>query len=204
MAVRFLYFDLGNVILHFDHRLAARNIAELTGLPESRVWEVLFASGLELRYESGELDDCRFYEEFCRITGAGPDRAEWLLAGSRIFQLNTSIVPVLAALQAAGHRLGILSNTCPAHWSYCQRYAIVRQGFDVYALSYVLGACKPERLVYSRAAELAQVQPEEIFYTDDVAENVAAAREAGFDAVQYTTTPQLVEDLQQRGLRFNY
>jgi hypothetical protein len=37
MTPLFLYFDLGNVILHFDHRVAARQIAVLTGLPETRV-----------------------------------------------------------------------------------------------------------------------------------------------------------------------
>ena len=80
---RFLYFDLGNVILHFDHRVAARQIAELTELPEQRVWDVLFAGGLELRYEAGELDDCRFYEEFCRLTGARPDQGTAPLPASR-------------------------------------------------------------------------------------------------------------------------
>jgi glucose-1-phosphatase len=204
MTPLFLYFDLGNVILHFDHRVAARQIAVLTGLPETRVWDVVFASGLELRYESGELDDCRFYEEFCRITGSSPDQAKWLLAGSEIFKLNTSIVPVLGALKAAGYRMGILSNTCPAHWSYCRRYGVVRDGFDVYALSYEHGTCKPDPSIYAFAAELAGVKPEEIFYADDIPENVDAARRAGFDAVQHTSTPQLVEDLRSRGLRFNY
>ena len=204
MQPKFLYFDLGNVILHFDHRLAAKQIAALSGLTEVRVWDNLFANGLELRYEAGELDDCRFYEEFCRLTDVRPDQASWLLAGSEIFRLNISIVPVLGALRAAGHWLGILSNTCPAHWSYCQRYAIVRDGFDVYALSYEHGACKPNPSIYAYAAERAGVNPQEIFYTDDLEANVIAAREASFDAVQYTSTPNLIEELRRRGLRFNY
>ena len=204
MLPKFLYFDLGNVILHFDHRLAARQIAELSGVGEERVWDVVFASGLELRYEAGELDDCQFHEEFCRVTGTQPDRAAWLLAGSRIFTLNTSIVPVLGALSAAGYSIGILSNTCSAHWPYCQRYGVLRQGFKHYALSYQIGACKPERTVYRQAAEIAGVEPREIFYTDDLEANVIAACQAGFDTVRYTSTPQLVEELRTRGLRFNY
>ena len=35
-------------------------------------------------------------------------------------------------------------------------------------------------------------------------ENVAAARQAGFDAVAYTTTPALVDELHRRGVEFNY
>jgi hypothetical protein len=39
---------------------------------------------------------------------------------------------------------------------------------------------------------------------DDVPGHVAAANEAGFDAVQYTTTPALVAELRNRGVTFNY
>ena len=46
--------------------------------------------------------------------------------------------------------------------------------------------------------------PQEIFYCDDLPANVAAARRVGFDAVQYTETPELVAELRSRGVRFNY
>ena len=39
---------------------------------------------------------------------------------------------------------------------------------------------------------------------EEVADNVAGAQAAGLDAVQYTSTPQLVADLRARGIRFNY
>jgi FMN phosphatase YigB (HAD superfamily) len=44
----------------------------------------------------------------------------------------------------------------------------------------------------------------DIFYCDDIAANVEAARRAGFDAVQYTETPELARELRRRGVRFNY
>ena len=145
---RFLYFDLGNVLLHFDHRLACRQMGEVAGVPADRVWDMVFASGLELRYESGEIDDRQFYETFCSQTGTRPDYDALLMAGSCIFTPNWSIFPVVGALAAAGYRLGILSNTCPGHWSYCSsgRYGLLNKGFEVYALSYELKACKPSPL----------------------------------------------------------
>jgi HAD superfamily hydrolase (TIGR01509 family) len=74
----------------------------------------------------------------------------------------------------------------------------------IHALSYRIGACKPDVAIFRRAAELAGQRPQDIFFTDDLAENVAGAKAAGFDAVQYTSTPQLVAELRQRGIRFNY
>ena len=206
MPPRFLYFDLGNVLLNFDHRLACRQMGEVAGLPEQRVWDIVFAGDLELRYEAGEIDDREFYDIFCRQADARPDYEALLLAGSAIFTPNLSIFPVVAALDSAGYSLGILSNTCPGHWAYCSgdRYTLISRAFDVYALSYQLGACKPAAKIFAGAAELAGVPPQDIFFVDDIAGHVAGAQAAGFDAVQYTTTAALVAELRRRGLAFNY
>jgi FMN phosphatase YigB (HAD superfamily) len=202
----FLYFDLGNVLLRFDHRLAARQMAAVAGVSEELVWDTVFASGLELRYEAGEIDDREFHRIFCETTGSRPPLEPLKLAGSDIFTPNTSMFPVVGALIAAGYRLGILSNTSPDHWSFChgRHFSLLRTGFEAYALSYELGVCKPSPEIYERAAALVGLEPPEVFFVDDIAENVAGARAAGFDAVQYTSTPQLVADLRERGLQFNY
>jgi HAD superfamily hydrolase (TIGR01493 family) len=202
---RFLYLDLGNVLLKFDHHLAARQMGQVAGVPEEKVWQVVFAGDLELRYEAGEVDDRGFYDAFCRALDCRADFDALYLAGSRIFTPNASIFPVVGGLVAAGHRLGILSNTSPAHWDYCRKnYGLVTKGFAVYALSYELGACKPSPKIFAAAANKAGVAPEEIFFVDDTPGHVAGARQAGFDAVHYTTTPQLVADLRARGIEFNY
>ena len=206
MPPKFIYFDLGNVLLYFDHRRACRQMAAEAGTSADKVWDAVFAGDLELRYESGELDDRAFYEAFCQATDTRADFDRLQLAGSEIFEINHSLVPVVAQLDAAGHRLGILSNTCPAHWAYCTsgRFGLLDKAFDVTALSYQIGACKPAPEIYREAARLAGVRPDEIFYVDDIAGHVAGARQAGFDAVQYTTTAALVEALLTRGVRFNY
>jgi putative hydrolase of the HAD superfamily len=206
MPIEFLYFDLGNVLLHFDHQLACRQMGEVAGVPAEKVWDVVFAGDLEERYESGVVDDRAFYEEFCKATGTRPDFERLLSAGSEIFQQNLSIIPIISQLDGAGYRMGILSNTCPAHWAYCAqgRYALIQKAFDIFALSYELGACKPDAKIFQRAAELAGVPPERIFYVDDLEGHVAAARKVGFDAVQYTSARKLAADLRQRGIRFNY
>jgi FMN phosphatase YigB (HAD superfamily) len=202
---RFLYFDLGNVLLKFDHRLACRQMGEVAQVHQQTVWDLVFATDLEQRYEAGQIGDREFYEIFCSQTRTRPDYDALLLAGSAIFTPNFSIFPVVGGLVNAGYRMGILSNTCPGHWSYCTgRYAIVDYGFVAYALSYELGACKPSPKIFEAAARLAGVEPRDIFFVDDIAGHVAAARECGFDAVQYTTTPKLVDDLRQRGIEFNY
>jgi FMN phosphatase YigB (HAD superfamily) len=109
-------------------------------------------------------------------------------------------------LSAAGYRLGLLSNICELHWNYVSdgRFGLLRETFETVALSYQLKAMKPDAKIYLKAAELAGVAPQEIFYVDDIAGHVEGARAVGVDAVQYTTTPALVTELRRRGLEFNY
>lgn len=202
----FIFFDLGNVLLFFDHRRAARQMAAVAGADPERVWNLVFAGDLNLRCDSGELDEAGFHELFCRETQTRPDRAQLVRAAAEIFTVNASLLAVVAQLKAAGYRLGILSNTCDMHWNYfgSGRYALIPEAFDTVVLSFELKMMKPGREIYLKAAELAGVPPEEVFYADDLAVNVAGARAAGFDAVQYTSTPAIVADLRRRGLRFNY
>ena len=205
MPPKFLYFDLGKVLVDFDVDQMFRQIGQVAGVDPARVEEVVFEDGLQRQYETGKISGPEFYEAFCRRTGTRPDYDALRRAGSEIFELNLSILPVLTHLYHARYRLGILSNTCESHWEYCtRRYRVIAQLFTARTLSYQIGAAKPDAAIFHAAAELAGVQPQEIFYVDDYADHVAGAREVGFDAVQYASTPQLVADLRARGIRFNY
>ncbi len=205
MPPKFLYFDLGKVLVEFSVDQMLRQMAEAAGTDAERVKEVLFDGQLQREYETGTLGDREFYDTFCRRTGTRPDYQALRRAGSEIFHLNVSMAPVVAQLQQAGYRTGILSNTCAAHWEYCvARFRILTEAFAVHALSYRIKACKPDAAIFQAAAELAGVEPQEVFFVDDLPQHVAGAKAAGFDAVQYTSTPQFVADLRARDLRLNY
>ena len=115
---RFIYFDLGNVVINFDHDRAARQMAAVAGLSEQAAWEAVFANGLELEYERGAITTRAFYDRFCERTGTDPDYEALLHAAADIFTANEAILPVLRQLHSSGHRLGIFSNTNEAHWHY--------------------------------------------------------------------------------------
>jgi len=203
---KFLYFDLGKVLVDFSIERMVDQIAEAAGTEPDRVREVLFRGELQRQVETGAISTDEFYEAFCRRTRtrAAPERL--LAAFNEIFELNLDVVPVVAQLAAAGWPMGILSNTGEAHWQYCvERFRMLTDGpFSVHVRSYEVGAMKPDAAIFRAAAERAGVEPREIFYTDDMPGHVEGARAAGFDAVTYTSTPELVAQLRKRGVRFNY
>jgi len=197
---KFIYFDLGKVLVDYSFERMFRQMGGTAGIEPQQVQSVL-AAGLQLDYETGRLNSREAHEVFCRQTGTRPDYEAFSLACNDIFTPIDSMLSVVAQLHQAGHRLGILSNTCEGHWNHClQRYTLLSEFFSVYALSFEIGVLKPETAIFRKAAELAGCQPEEIFYTDDLPGHVAGARSVGFDALVYTSTAELVKELGKRGV----
>ena len=203
---RFIYFDLGNVLLLFDHDIACRQMSELAGVDFQQVKKLVFEGPLQAQYETGTISTAKFYEKFCERTGSAPALEDLCHAASDMFTLNTRIVPLVSQLVAVGVPLGILSNTCEAHWQFIAngRFGVLKQYFEIIALSYELHAMKPDRQIYLKAAELAGVAPGEIFFFDDKPENVQGALQAGYDAIHYSTPEALANELSCRGIELNY
>lgn len=190
--IDFVYFDLGNVLLFFDHQRACRQMAELSGAAHHVVWSKVFQSELQVAYETGDID-CEGFEELFREACEPTcpfSLAELKRAASDIFVANEAGFAAARKVAEAGVRHGILSNTCPAHWEFVleQDYGPRIAAFDVHALSYELRSMKPSEPIYRRAADLAGTTPERILFLDDRPENVEAALRVGYRAHLYEPT----------------
>jgi glucose-1-phosphatase len=205
MSLKFLYFDLGIVLVDFSIEQMLERLAAVSGVRRTQISAVLFESGLQHEYELGHITTQQYYEGFCRETGTKPSLDDLLRAANEIFTPNAPMFAIAAGLQKAGWPLGILSNTCECHWEYCMNeYPALRRIFSTRITSYRVGAVKPDAKIFEVAAEKAGYAPGEIFFVDDIAGHVAGAKAAGFDAVQYTTVETFVEDLRCRGFNFKY
>ncbi len=202
---KYLFFDLGNVLINFDHAQAVDQIAALTGVSHQVVRQIVFDSGLQGRYERGLLDTASYHREFCQLASCRADLQEFVLAASSIFWVNRSVVPLIAMLRAAHVPMGILSNTCDAHWSYIQNQQYNLMGFfSHHILSFQEGVAKPEVHIYQRAADSVGLPPDEIFFVDDRPDNVRGAHAAGLDAVQFQSAGALAAELAYRQVKINY
>lgn len=198
----FVYFDLGNVLLNFDHEIACTNLARVCQRDADSIRRVVFESELQEKYEDGRIGTSEFHESFCQELGVQIGIAELCHEASAIFEPNYPVLPIVTQLQRTGVPMGILSNTCSAHWDYVidGKYCFLNQLFTVYTLSFEAGSSKPDQGIYQRAIEAAGVKPEEIFFVDDRAENVKGALANGFDAVQFTDSLDLARELISRDL----
>lgn len=202
-TLEFFYFDLGKVLLDFDHEIACQQMANVLGTTAEVIRTDVFHSGQQWKYERGEITTLDLHRWLCDRYDVEAKLEDVCHAASHIFDPIVGTVEIAAALHAAGNRMGILSNTCDAHWEYClgKPFPFLNEFFPVHALSFRLGTMKPDPEIYLKAAELCDVVPEKIFFVDDREENVVGAADAGYDAVLFTSPADLRVALSTRGVR---
>ncbi|MCA9005815.1 MAG: HAD family phosphatase [Planctomycetaceae bacterium] len=192
---------MGNVLAFFSHDKMCEQMGGLCDRSRTEIQNLLIESGVQWEYERGKLSPAEFHSWFEQAVEKNVDFNELLTAGSDIFELNTTIIPVLDSLKSQGYRLVLLSNTCVSHFEFIWNEYEVLQRFDDFVTSYTAGAIKPERAIFECALEKIQCAPEEAFYTDDIPEYISLARQLGLQAEVFTDTESLIQQLAQRDIR---
>ena len=216
MAIRFIYFDLGNVLLSFSHERMCAQVAAVAGIEAEAVRRALFdvatdaastgpasaGHSLQWRFERGEFDAATAYEEFCLASGVRPDRTAVHAAACNMFAELPESVALVRHLAAAGNRLGVLSNTNPIDFEFVrEQFPFLRECFELHVVSYEAREMKPDAAIFAHAARRAGADAGEVFFTDDREENVAGAISAGLDAVLFTSAEQIAGELRRRGVK---
>lgn len=208
MPTQFFYFDIGNVLLSFDHDRMIRQMAVVAGVSESAMRSMILPADdetdLQWALEAGGITEDAYYEHLCESLGVRPPRKGLDFAASDIFEPIEATLRLVERMQQAGLRLGLLSNTNSVHWRFFLdgRYPVLTRGFEQTVSSFEARSMKPDAGIYQLAIKKAGVAPSEIFFVDDKKENVEGAIECGVDAVLFTGADDLEATLRERGVVF--
>ena len=188
MPVRTLIFDLGRTLIDFSlNRLEP----EIHACREQ-------AQRYFLQAETGALPAAELQAAICGLTGMAPMRfAPWW---NSIFASGWLIPPEWILSLKSRYRVGLLSNTNQTHFEHLAQTRPLLQAFDFHVLSHEVGAAKPDDRIYAAAEGQAQCPPEAIFYVDDVAGFVEAARRRGWCATQFSGIKALADALAAAGV----
>jgi putative hydrolase of the HAD superfamily len=185
--IRALICDLGNVLLHFEHRLVTTRLAEL--LPDA-IWdeknEQRFWS-LVKSFESGSIDTETFLTQAGRslLLQQPIPEEEFRMIWADIFWPNQEFIDLLSKLR---NRISLvmLSNTNPLHIGYArERFPELFSLFSHTVFSYETGYGKPDPEIYRHALRVAGASPHETLYFDDIAAYADAASALGIHGYQY-------------------
>ncbi len=195
-------FDLGGVVVIWDPVPA---VAAVVG--QERAERFVHGTDFDFAAWNHAQDAGRSWADAeAAATASHPDLAEEIAAYRAHFALSLpGLVPGTAAilrdLRARGVRLVALTN-----WSAetihhgPELFPEVFALFDDVVVSGEEGVAKPDPRIFEVLGRRLGHPIEGVFYVDDSAGNVAAARDAGMDAVQFTDAGALLGELRRRGL----
>lgn len=194
----FVAFDLGNVLLPFDHRKPCRALALRYGVDAEWVFTRIFGDGLEERFESGEWSGDQFMDACERALDLELDRATFPELWSDIFETDEDMERLIADIRPQT-RLCLVSNTNPWHFAHASRRFPVLSGFKNRVLSFEVGCLKPDARIFMRIQSYVG-NDEFRIYVDDLVQNVSAAEKGGFRAVLFRGAADLRIKLDEFGL----
>lgn len=180
MKVEAFIFDIGNVLVRFDHGRAAAALAAMgADLSDRAALEDLAA-----RYERGAVDRSAFLGGLRSILRHSADDADVARAWQEIFEPNAPMWELVEKLHGT-YPLYLLSNTNCLHHEYLERGYAIFAKFSDGVFSYRAKMMKPEPEIFGVAIRQFGVCPQATVYLDDLSANVEAARGAGLRAFQY-------------------
>jgi glucose-1-phosphatase len=196
-----IIFDLGKVLVPFDFKIGYRALEGACPHKAEEIPRRIAKTGLVEKLEKGLIEPRDFVRRLSEALALRLEYADFCRAWSSIFHGQLLADTFLESL-AARYRMLLLSNTNAIHWDMIrENYPMIRHFHDR-ILSFEVHSMKPEAEIFHAAVERAGCRPEECFFTDDIADNVEAARREGIDAVQFQSASQLEEELARRGIRW--
>src|SRR3972149_4350708 len=115
------------------------------------------------------------------------------------YRENEDLVSLLPELKKR-YKLVLLSNTNIIHQKYGWNEYGFLKNFEKLILSHEVGAVKPEEKIYRAVEKYTKLPSGEHIFIDDIFEYVEAVKNLGWDAIQFKSYNQLINELKIRGL----
>lgn len=198
-------FDFGGVLFRWRPRdLLARLLPQ--HVPDATAAERLFERFFENyrgdwgEFDRGTVEPGPLAERIARRTGLSVDEARRVIDGVPAeLQPVAGTVDLLHTLHAQGRPLYYLSNMPEPYAQHLEATHHFLGLFRDGVFSARLQLCKPEPEIFAQAAQRFGVAPAQTVFIDDMAENVAAARAAGWQAIRFVDPAQCAAELRTAG-----
>ncbi|MDD2689881.1 MAG: HAD family phosphatase [Candidatus Omnitrophica bacterium] len=201
-GIKAIIFDLGNVLIDFDHMIAAQRLSKLTDKTGKEIFDLFFNSELTGLFEEGKISPLDFFLKVKETLNLKMGFAEFVPIWNEIFFCTKKNLDVynLACNLKKTYKLALLSNINTLHFEYIKKTFPLLDAFHNVIASFQLGLRKPQRRIYQKTLNILHVLPEEVFYVDDREELVESAKELKIRAHVFTGLEKLKKDLLDAGI----
>ncbi len=191
-------FDYGGVLAYFIDKETICKMADVAQVDYSTFDSGMWKFREEL--DSGEYDTIRYWTQVLAYCESPLPRqaiidtlTEMDLKG--FSRMNQGLLCWAKTLKANGFGTCIISNMSEQTYQRLIEPQQWMQYFDDAFISGIIGINKPDRRIFNHAIERMHLSGSEILFLDDLSHNVESAQEAGLNALVFSNTHTLAEDL---------
>jgi FMN phosphatase YigB (HAD superfamily) len=198
MSIRNVVFDVGGVLVRLRYQpfiaYLGRAGIDMSDLPG---WLTrVDLAGHERGELAGEDLLARIAAEAASPLDPDELRVHWL----DMFERSDEMFALASGLMD-DYRVYLLSNVGDLHWAHLDAHYGVASLVHGACASFRVGAIKPHAAIYRRAEEMFALDPAATVFVDDLPQNVAGARECGWQALHHRDPATTREELARLGVR---
>ena len=185
MLIKNVVFDVGGVLLEWN---PAVTVAQLHPDPEiqAKIRREMFEHADWHEFDRGGLSYDDAIVHFAKTTGLDTAQTRELIHATR-----ESLTPIAGTIRLvedlaqAGVHLYLLSNMPTSTFDYLSQQHPFFSHFKYLVISGQILLIKPDPAIFEHLVEKTGIVPGESVFIDDLASNVNAARQCGFEAIQF-------------------
>ncbi|MBQ8769672.1 MAG: HAD family phosphatase [Bacteroides sp.] len=189
--IKNIVFDLGGVLVDLDFKSAINGLQKAGFANVKEQLQAFDREGIFQKFELGEMTAEEFrsaIRENSTVTLTDEEvDALWNLM---LLEIPREKLELILDLRGK-YMVYLLSNTNSIHWDYVCKNAFNYRGFRVNDyfektfLSFEMHLAKPDKAIFEKMLEDANLLAEETFFIDDSEANCKAAAEVGIHAHHY-------------------
>jgi putative hydrolase of the HAD superfamily len=194
-----IVFDLGNTLIRFDHSISAKKIANLFHLDSKKIYDTFFDSPITRAFEKGEISPKEFHKRASLLLGVRMPFKDFTDIWNDIFWEDKEVCELARQLKKS-YKLFLLSNVNRLHFEYIQKKFDIIKIFDEVILSFMVGAIKPDRVIFEDVIRRAGNDRTKLLYIDDREDLIKEALLLGIDSIRCEGAGKLKEVMAQKGV----
>ena len=189
--IKNIVFDLGGVLVDLDFKAAINGLQKAGFANVKEQLQSFDREGIFQKFELGEMTAEEFrtaIRENSTVTLT--DEEIDALWNAMLLEIPREKLELILDLRGK-YMVYLLSNTNSIHWDYVCKNAFNYRGFRVNDyfeetfLSYEMHLAKPDKAIFEKVLQDANLLPEETLFIDDSEANCKAAEEVGIHAHHY-------------------
>ena len=189
--IKNIVFDLGGVLVDLDFKAAINGLQKAGFANVKEQLQTLHQGGIFQKFELGEMNADEFRTAIREnSTVSLTDEEVDGLWNAMLLEVPREKLELILHLRGK-YMVYLLSNTNSIHWDYVCKNAFNYRGFRVNDyfeetfLSYEMHLAKPDKAIFEKVLEEANLLPEETLFIDDSEAYCKAAEEVGIHAHHY-------------------